>query len=860
MSLALSGIVRVRPGDEDGPSAPRVFAELPLPARVFAIAVCLAGAGALLLQTNPSEFTSYGLFAVLLGGAALSALFRVHQPLSMQGATMSPSFAFEFASLLLLGPGPTVLIAAVAAWVQCTVNVAERNPIHRTVFNMAAAALTAKTSGLVLFGLGGMLAFDAPGLAGLEKPILGAAVTYFVMNTLLVSTAMALEANQPLPKIWNEHAVWSALSYIVGAAAASTAAVVLTGQQPWLTPLLLGPVYLTFRTYRVYTERLEEERRRANEISSVHIATIEALALAIDAKDMAATSRIRRVQVHAVGVARAMGLPPAEIQAVRTAALLHDIGKLAVPEHILSKPGPLTAEEFERMRVHPTVGAEIIAGVPFPYPVAPIIAGHHERWDGKGYPAGLKGNDIPIGARILAVVDRFDALTSNRPSHRALSEAEAIEELQREAGQAFDPYVVDVFVERLPELEAEAQRLQIGPQRQLSFSPQNATPHTVLQLRGTPAEPQPMPTTQRVYQDIALAHREIYALYEIAQSMSTSLSVPDTMALISSKLTNLIPFSSCALFLHDEASDTLRCRFATGVDAELLQSLAVKNGQGLVGWVGRNQRPLVNARPSADFEAGGVQTATSLQSALVCPLVLDEKLIGAIAVYDVEPGRYTDDHRRLLVRIAEQAAGVVNNSIVFEQTKRDSLTDPLTGLPNTRFMFVHLSRELARAERLKSEVSLLVMDLDNFKEINDMHGHHIGDKALREVARVLRNGIRPYDICVRYAGDEFVVVLSGCGAEEAEQKKLELQQAIAGIPFEVRPGRFVQLGSSFGFAVFPHDGEAYETLLATADKRMYQDKAQRKARQAGQTEPNAEGKRQSVFAKIPSQPSVNRPH
>lgn len=858
MSLVLSQNARVRQQDEDGPSAPHAFRELPLPARVFAILVYLAGAGALLLQTNPAAFTNYGLFGVLLAGAALSALFRVNQPLSSSGATMSPSFAFEFASLLLLGPGPTVVVAAVAAWVQCTVNVRERNPIHRTLFSMAAAALTAKTSGLVLFGLGGGLAVHASGLAGLETPILGAAVTYFVLNTLLVSTAAALESKQPLPKVWNEHVVWSALSYIVGAGAAATAVVVMTSEQAWLTPLLLGPVYLTFRTYHVYTEQLEEERRRANEISNVHIATIEALALAIDAKDQAATSRIRRVQVHAVGVARAMGLPPAEVQAVRTAALLHDIGKLAVPEHILSKPGPLTAEEFERMRVHPTVGAEIIAGVPFPYPVAPIIAGHHERWDGKGYPAGLKGNEIPIGARILAVVDRFDALTSNRPGHRALSEAEAIEELQREAGQAFDPYVVDVFVENLPALEAEAQRVQAGPQRQLSYSPHSSRAHTVLQLRGT-HEGQPMPATQRVYQDIALAHREIYALYEIAQSMSTSLSVPDTMALISSKLTNLIPFSACALFLHDEAGDTLRCRFATGVDAELLQTLSVENGQGLVGWVGRNQRPLVNARPSADFEAAGVEKPTSLQSALVCPLVHNGKLIGAIAVYDVEPGRYTDDHRRLLDRIAEQAAGVVNNSIVFEQTKRDSLTDPLTGLPNTRFMFVHLSRELARAERLKTEVSILVMDLDNFKEINDMHGHHIGDKALREVARVLRNGIRPYDICVRYAGDEFVLVLSGCGAEEAEQKKRELQQAIAEIPFEVRPGRFVQLGSSVGFAVFPHDGEAYETLLATADKRMYQDKAQRKARQS-QAEPNAEGKRQSVFAKIPSQPSVNRPH
>ena len=715
-------------------------------------------------------------------------------------------------------------------------------------------AITAKAAGLVFFSFGGTLAFDAPGLAGLEKPILGAAVTYFVLNTLLMSTAVSLETSQPLPKVWNEHVVWSALSYVVGAAAASTAAVLMTGEVAWLTPLLLGPVYLTFRTYRVYSDRLGEERRRVGELSDVHLATIEALALAIDAKDQTATSRIRRVQVHAAGVARAMGLTAGEIQGVRTAALLHDIGKLAVPEHVLSKPGPLTTEEFQRMQIHPQVGAEILANVPFPYEVAPIVATHHERWDGKGYPAGLKGTEIPLGARILAVVDHFDALTSDRPSHKAVTDAEAIAELEREAGHAFDPRVVDVFLEHLPALDAEAGHHRVAAPR-LSFAQ-----HTMLQLTELPPLA-PAPT--RALQDIALAHREIYALYEIAQSMSTSLSVPDTMALISSKLTNLVPFSACALFLHEETGDMLRCRFATGVDAELLQALAVKNGQGLVGWVGRNQRPLVNARPSADLDAGGVDGATTLQSALVCPLVLNEKLIGAMAVYDVEPGRYTDDHRRLLDRIAEQAAGVVNNSIVFEQTKRDSLTDPLTGLPNTRFMFVHLSRELARAERLKTEVSLLVMDLDGFKEINDMHGHHVGDKALREVARVLRNGIRPYDICVRYAGDEFVVVLSGCGAEDAEQKQKELQQAISEIPFEVRPGRFVQLGSSFGYSVFPHDGEAYETLLATADKRMYQDKAQRKARLVASVEQAAAeqaDKRPSVFAKIPQQPSVNRPH
>ena len=209
-----------------------------------------------------------------------------------------------------------------------------------------------------------------------------------------------------------------------------------------------------------------------------------------------------------------------------------------------------------------------------------------------------------------------------------------------------------------------------------------------------------------------------------------------------------------------------------------MQQLSIKNGHGLTGWVARNRRPLVNARPSADFEAAGVLTRTALQSALVCPLIFNERFIGTIAVYHSDNAIYTDDHRRLLDRISEQAAAVIYNSIVFEQTQEDSLTDALTALPNTRFMFMHLTRELARATRLKSEVSLLVMDLDNFKDINDTYGHHVGDRALREVSVALRATIRPYDICVRYAGDEFIVVLSGCGGEEAEGKRLELQRAV----------------------------------------------------------------------------------
>jgi diguanylate cyclase (GGDEF)-like protein len=331
-----------------------------------------------------------------------------------------------------------------------------------------------------------------------------------------------------------------------------------------------------------------------------------------------------------------------------------------------------------------------------------------------------------------------------------------------------------------------------------------------------------------VFDDIALAHREIYALYPIAQAMGTRLGLEDTMALISSKLSNLVPFSACALFLYSESTEHLHCRFATGTDSELMQQLALRNGQGLNGWVARNRPRLVNARPSADLEAMGSNVPTVLQSALVCPLILGERLIGTLAMYHTEPSFYREDHRRLLDRVCEQAAAVIHNSIVFEQTLEDSLTDPLTGLPNTRSLFQHLTRELARALRLKDEVSLVVMDLNAFKDIKDTYGHQIDDSALREVASVLRGAIRPYDMCVRYAGDEFIVVLSGCGREEAESKRVELQEAVSRIALDARPGDPLSLSISAGAAVFPHDGDTYEALLTKADSRMYSDKRARK--------------------------------
>ncbi|MGE3509410.1 MAG: diguanylate cyclase [Vicinamibacterales bacterium] len=790
--------------------------QLPVPARLYVTAVVIAGAACLVGGFTDLRLERPSLLVGLMVLSSVCASLKVSLPLTAGGSTLSVSYAVDFTALLLLGPAQTMLVAATSAFSQCVINQREHNPLHRTLFSMASLVLTVRAAGVALHAL------DVPPAGSpvteLLAPLIGGATVYFLVNTGLVATAIALSTRERIWPVWHANFLWSAPSYFVGAGTAAVVAWFVTHAGYWLAVLMFAPVYLTFRTYQIYLGRIEEEQRQVRQTSDLHLATIEALARAIDAKDQTTQSHIRRVQHYAVGLAQAVGLPPNAVQGVKTAALLHDIGKLAVPEHILSKPGPLTQEEFQKVRIHPQVGAEIIASVPFPYPVAPLILSHHERWDGKGYPNGLAGTNIPIGARILTIVDYYDAVTTERPYHKAMNHDSAVALLKHEAGRALDPALVQTFVELLPTMMAEF----------LALSNERAPKAAVAAPGALPADVAAPNNGRSAYENIALAHREIYALYEIAQSMGTSLGLRDTMLLISSKITNIVPWSGCALFLEQPDGQGMKCQFAEGVDVPSLQGLTLESGAGLPGWVALNRRTLVNADPQVTFEAAGIGT-TELKSAILTPLYSSgETLIGCLALYHTEPKRYTDDHRRLLERVAEQAGPVIANSLTFAQTKEDSLTDPLTGLPNRRSLFSHLSRELARAERLKAEVGLLVMDVDDFKAINDTYGHHVGDRALREVARALQAGLRPYDLCVRYAGDEFIVVLSECSGELAETRRQELQDRIAAIELEVRPGKMIKLGASVGAAVYPHDGANYEALLADADHRMYRDKTYRR--------------------------------
>jgi diguanylate cyclase (GGDEF)-like protein len=458
------------------------------------------------------------------------------------------------------------------------------------------------------------------------------------------------------------------------------------------------------------------------------------------------------------------------------------------------------------------VAADIIARVPFPSAVAPLILRHHERWDGNGYPDGLKGEQIPLGARVLSAVDYFDVLRTNRPHRAAMTAGAALGMLVQESGKALDPRVVRAFLDVYPAVAAELDAMEQSPSHRPADRPAQPTLDTAKSRVTTPSG----------YDEVAKTNRELVALYEVSQAIGSSIGVSDTMAILADKIGSVVPFSCCALFLYNDDGDMLRCRFAAGVEAETIQQLTMPNGEGLAGWVARNHRSLVNAGPSLDVEAAGHPAdQIALKSALVVPLVFNKRMIGTLSVYHVREDAYTDDHRRLLERVCEQLAAVIYNSIGFEQLQEDALTDALTGLPNMRFMFMHLVRELARGARLRSELTVIVATLDTLKDIHDKFGHLARDRALREVAAVLRASIRPYDIATRYEGDEFIVVLSGCGPEEAERRRVELQRLVEAVQFEADDSTTLQLTFSTGAAVFPHDGETYEQLMEVATRRRH---------------------------------------
>src|SRR5882724_7496984 len=568
--------------------------------------------------------------------------------------------------------------------------------------------------------------------------------------------------------------------------------------------------------------RLSAKTRETEELSLMHFATAEALATAIDAKDQTTHCHVRRVQIYALGLGEVLGLSKSELAALRAGALLHDVGKLAVPAHIINKPGRLTPAEFEKMKVHTTVGAQILSRIDFPYPVTPIVRHHHEQWDGLGYPDGLKGEQIPITARIISVVDCFDSVREDRPFRRGMMRDEAIALLLRGSETHFDPKVVNLFIEHLPRFEQLIAAL--GLEQQLSLPPE-AEP---IQLNSVDMAQTRERGCYMAYDQIKNAHREVYALYEIARMFGSSLDVEHTLEVLVDKVGHVVPFDTCAVYLYDEAKGYAIAHHVTGKNAEALAARCISPGEGVTGFALANRSAVNQLNPGLDFAHLKLDFENEYRSMASLPLFKDEILLGALSVYSTELVQYTDDHMRLLETITRLASDALTNAMHHAEAESNALTDPLTGLPNARYLALRFEEEAARARRTGRPFQVLMLDLDEFKFVNDSFGHKVGDRMLREMARIINTQLREYDFLARYAGDEFVAIVQELVGSQADDLRFRIEGAVSRFSMHVRGDNHARVGISVGTATFGIDGDTLDQLLIAADQAMYRVKSSHK--------------------------------
>ncbi|HEX8494839.1 MAG TPA: diguanylate cyclase [Pyrinomonadaceae bacterium] len=587
--------------------------------------------------------------------------------------------------------------------------------------------------------------------------------------------------------------------------------------------LLFGAplVLVTYATYKIYIERVNEKTREASEMGRLHLATVEALATAIDARDQTTHYHVRRAQIYAAGMGQVFCLSDQEIEALKAGALLHDVGKLAVPDHILNNPGRLTTQEFERMKVHTTVGAEILSRVDFPYPVVPIVRHHHEQWNGLGYPDGLKGEEIPITARIITVVDCFDSVREDRPFRRGLTREEAIALLLRGSGTHYDPKVVELFIKNLPRFEKEIAALGLDAQPESLISRDDKP--AALKLADVARSKEQL--AAMAYDQIKNAHREVYALYEIARTFGSSLDIEDTVSILVNKVGHVVPFDTCAVYLHDELKGYATAAHVAGKNADALLNRCIAPGEGVTGFALANRRSISRIDPKLDFTDVRLATDSDYRSMVSLPLVKDERLLGALSIYSLHLAEYTDDHLRLLETVTRLASDALFNAMHHAEAESNAMTDPLTGLPNARSMYLRFEQEASRARRTNHPFQVIMLDLDDFKQVNDTFGHKTGDKMLREIARLLQTQLREYDFLARYAGDEFVAIVQDLVGEQADELRERIETTVKNFSLHVRAEHHARVGISVGAATYGLDGETLDQLLIAADQAMYSAKS-----------------------------------
>lgn len=776
-------------------------APLETPARVYVIGIVLVGAavvGRALHQLYAAPLGTDWLLLVAL--TLLTGSFTIK--VAAIPARVSVSETFVFASVLLFGTAAgTVTVVIETLVMSFWQNPKTRLP-HRVLFNISAPAIAIWVSSYAFFWLSGTSPTSPTPLAlpSLFLPLAAFTTLYFLLNTWLVTFALALEKHRSPFDIWWPHFSWVSVNYFSGA---SVAAVLVTYSHtiaPSSLAVIVPLLVISYLSFRTAMGRVDDATRHLGELNKLYLSTIETLAMAIDAKDQITHGHIRRVQSYAVGLATRVGvLDEHLIKAIEAAALLHDMGKLAVPEYILNKPGRLSPAEFEKMKLHASVGADILSAIDFPYPVVPIVRHHHENWDGTGYPAGLKGTAIPIGARILSVVDCFDALTSDRPYRPKLSNDEALKILNERRGTMYDPLIVNTFVNVHEEIAPDS--VTAGPPRH-ALNEITSSAHNVTAAAGSTR-----------LDEIAASADEMLTLYDLARTLAGQASTGDTGDIIARHLRRLIPFSLCAFYLYDAAADELEVKHAMGDPASVVKGLRVPLGQRLSGWVAANRQTILNSDPSLDLGEVARCVTPRLRSCLSTPLLAEEALVGVLTLYSSTHDGFSEDHRRIVEVVARQIGHTFRSALEFDSSGR---RDFLTGLPSLK----HLEQlvDSATAGSL-ARVSLLLIDVVGLKQINASHGRGAGDEVLRHTVKQARAALRVADILFRSGGDEFVALLNDTGPDTATEVAARIRDNVRHHRVQ-QLGEMIQVDATVTAVSAPVDGHSLRDLMAVAHRRL----------------------------------------
>jgi putative nucleotidyltransferase with HDIG domain len=639
--------------------------------RTFVGLVTLIGAavavrcGYVLVYTDvPREWL---LFACL---TIASGFFTLRVP-SIE-STLSLSELFAFACVLQFGPEAGAIALGVDGIV---LSLRQRFTGVQATFNFAMLIVSVWSSGVVFFWLSRTqpLYVGDPITAGIIVPLSAMTVTYFGINSGLTATVIGLSARRVISGVWREHFLPLLPSYFAAASVALLLAVALRVVHFGAIALILPLLLMSYLTFRSSFGRLEDSKQHVTKLNRLLLSTVETLATAIDAKDEVTHDHVRRVQQGALALARELGVTdPEALQALEAAALLHDTGKIAVPEHILNKPGKLTPAEFEKMKLHAPIGAEILSSIEFPYPVVPIVRHHHESWDGSGYPDGLKGQDIPLGARILSVVDCFDALTSDRPYRRRMTDEQALKIITERRGKMYDPLVVDTFV-------ATYQRVMPAAEE---------APHPVVRAIG---DARANEKRERARELPAPAGGDVtdglLAVTSLSRALMGEAGVADVGALIWMIVRQVLPCQAMALFLPDERTDQIDIRFAAGPNAQALRGISRPSGSGIAGWVAVNRRAAVNADAALDLGWQASDLTPPLRACLAIPLVDSDALIAVLAVYRDHAGAFSDDDLRLLELLAPRlASSLVEPSIADEDAALAAPAPPPSATPSLKLV------------------------------------------------------------------------------------------------------------------------------------------------------------------------------